>query len=137
MTYDVRVSHLEVRANRKQWRAVLPVIALAITACSTSPQRPARLGESSYGCMSAVLREKVPADLPDNTAHCVASGLIARYCSSPEAYLASAGKEIKDLIGQGDAEWRDWRADRVGVGCARRSESDDELVTCCEQSTQD
>jgi hypothetical protein len=83
--------------------------------------------------MSAVLREKLPADLPDDKAHCVASGLVARYCSVTEAYLAGAGKELRDLIGKGDAEWRDWRTDRAGIACARTAASDDELVSCCQR----
>jgi hypothetical protein len=118
---------------QRSWRAVVLVLALTISACSTISQRPARLGESSYGCISAVLREKLPADLPDDKAHCVASGLVARYCSVTEAYLAGAGKELRDLFGKGDAEWRDWRADRAGIACARTAASDDELVSCCQQ----
>jgi hypothetical protein len=81
--------------------------------------------------MSAVLRQKLPANLPDRAAHCLASGLIARYCSPTEAYLAGAGKELRDLLGRGDAEWGDWRADRVGVRCAHRAEDDEALATCC------
>jgi hypothetical protein len=119
---------------QRPWRAVIRLLALTITACSTIPERPARLSESSYSCMTSVLRQKLPADLPDERAHCVASGLLARYCSFTEAYLAGAGKELRDLLGPGDAEWRDWRADRVGIGCARTSKSDEELVSCCEQS---
>jgi hypothetical protein len=82
--------------------------------------------------MTAVLRQKLPANLPDKRAHCLASGLIARYCSLPEAYLAGIGKEIRDLLGRGDAEWADWRADRVGIACAHRAADDDGLVACCE-----
>jgi hypothetical protein len=83
--------------------------------------------------MSAALREKLPDNLPDGRAHCVASGLIARYCSVTEAVLAGAGKELKDLLGPGDAEWRDWRADRAGVACSRAAGSDDALIACCQQ----
>jgi hypothetical protein len=82
--------------------------------------------------MQAVLREQLPSDLPDQRTHCLAGGLIARYCSVTEAYLASAGKEVRDLLGHGDAEWRDWRADRVGIECARESGDDAALRECCE-----
>jgi hypothetical protein len=81
--------------------------------------------------MNVVLRQKLPANLPDHDAHCLASGLIARYCSPTEAYLAGVGKELRDLFGRGDAEWADWRADRVGVRCAQRAEDDAALATCC------
>ena len=81
--------------------------------------------------MQAVLQEKLPADLPDKRAHCLAGGLISRYCSVTEAYLAGAGKEVRDLLGHGDAEWRDWQADRVGIACARASADDASLAECC------
>jgi hypothetical protein len=83
--------------------------------------------------MKAVLESKLPPDLPDDEAHCMASGLITRYCSIPESYLAGLGKELRDLIGPGDAEWRDLTADRAGIRCARHADSDEALITCCTQ----
>ena len=112
---------------------VLTLLLFAISACGTVPQRPARLERSSYGCMEAVLREKLPPDLSDDHAHCVAAGLIARYCSVTEAYLAGAGKELRDLVGPGDAQWRDWISDRAGIACARRTSGDEALTACCLQ----
>jgi hypothetical protein len=108
--------------------ALLPFL---LSACGTVPQRPARLEHSSYGCMKAVLATKLPPALPDDEAHCLASGLIARYCSIPESYLAGLGKEARDLIGPGDAQWRDLTSDRIGNDCARHAESDEALATCC------
>lgn len=81
--------------------------------------------------MQAVVTNKLPADLPDSRAHCMASGLIARYCSRSEAYMAGIGKELRDLLGPGDAEWRDWRADRAGVACERDAKDDAEIAACC------
>ena len=81
--------------------------------------------------MQAVLKEKLQADLPDKRAHCLAGGLISRYCSITEAYLAAAGKEVRDLLSQGDAEWQDWRADRAGIGCARQAPDDAAVAACC------
>lgn len=83
--------------------------------------------------MQAVVHDKLPSDLPDKRAHCLAGGLISRYCSVTEAYLAGAGKEVRDLLGKGDAEWRDWRADRVGIECARESTDDAALAECCSE----
>jgi len=102
-----------------------------LTACASIANRPSRLAQSTYGCMEAVLREKLPADLPDKRAHCLAGGLISRYCSVTEAYLAGAGKEVRDLLGKGDAEWRDWQADRAGIACAREGADDSALPQCC------
>jgi hypothetical protein len=81
--------------------------------------------------MSAVVKQKLPSNLPDKRAHCLASGLIARYCSLPEAYMAGIGKELRDLVTGGDAEWADWRADRVGIACARGSSDDAAVAACC------
>jgi hypothetical protein len=82
--------------------------------------------------MEAVIKEKLPADLPDKRAHCIASGLISRYCSITEAYLAGAGKEMRDLLSSGDsAEGKDWRADRVGIECARETADDAAVAECC------
>jgi hypothetical protein len=106
-------------------------LGLSLSACTAMPARPARLAVSSYGCMDAVVKQKLPANIPDDHAHCLASGLIARYCSIPEAYLAGAGKELRDLLGAGDAEWRDWQADRAGIACARQAQSDQAVEDCC------
>jgi hypothetical protein len=111
--------------------AVTMVAVAHLTACATIANRPPRLAHSTYGCMQAVLHDKLPADVPDERAHCLAGGLISRYCSVTEAYLAGAGKEVRDLLGGGDAEWRDWRADRVGIECARESADDASLADCC------
>lgn len=99
------------------------------TACVSPPDRPAH---SSYECMVAV-RNTVPAGLQDKRAHCVASARISQRCSVTEAYLAGAGKEIRDLFTGGDAEWADWRADRVGIACAKHAASAELITSCCEQ----
>ncbi len=113
-------------------RAIAATLALIVVAgCVTVPNRPARPAKSSYGCMQAVVQNKLPAGLPDLRAHCLAAGLIARYCSGGEAYLAGAGKDLRDLLGPGDFEWKDWRADRAGIACARRASTDEELDVCC------
>src|SRR5215216_6785479 len=111
--------------------AAAVVVMANLTACATVADRPPRLARSSYGCMEAVLHEKLPANLPDKRAHCLAGGLISRYCSITEAYLAGAGKEVRDSLGHGDAEWQDWQADRVGIECARQSADDSALAECC------
>jgi len=108
----------------------LVVISLvaSLAACASSAPRPA---QSSYGCMEAVLANKLPAGLPDDRAHCLASGLIARYCSRGEAYLAGLGKELRDLFGPGHAQWQDWRADRAGISCAASATDDAGIAKCC------
>jgi hypothetical protein len=81
--------------------------------------------------MQAALDQRLPKNIPDAQAHCSASGLITRYCSVPEALMAGWGKELADLLGPGDAEWRDLVADRRGRSCALTARSDQELLQCC------
>jgi hypothetical protein len=107
------------------------VVTANLTACTSVANRPERPAQSSYGCMEAVVRDKLPQGLPDKRAHCLAGGLISRYCSITEAYLAGAGKEVRDLLGHGDVEWKDWQADRAGIECARQVADDGELAACC------
>jgi len=108
---------------------------LATAACAPLPHREVRPARSSLGCMQAALHDRLPEQLPDSQAHCLAAGLIARYCSVTEATLASVGKELKDLFGHGDAEWRDLQSDRRGIRCARNSRDDAGLRDCCMKTT--
>jgi hypothetical protein len=110
---------------------IIILLVAALTACTSVPNKPIRLSRSSVGCMQAVIREKVAEDLPEKRAHCLGAGLIARYCSITEAYMAGSGKELGDLVGRGDAEWEDWRADRSGISCARSATNDEQVEECC------
>jgi hypothetical protein len=107
------------------------ILLFLLAACAPLPQRAPRASHSSFGCMTAALRDRLPSDLPDVQAHCMASALIARYCSVSEATMAGWGKELKDLLGPGDAEWRDLRSDRRGITCARAATTEQELLACC------
>lgn len=104
--------------------------AVGLAACATAPGVQ-RLEPSSLGCMRAVVRDQVPTHIPDKQAHCLAAGMIARYCSRSEAYIASVGKEFTDLFDGGDAEWGDLVADRIGIRCEGTASSDAALQRCC------
>src|SRR5262245_32536429 len=106
-------------------------LLLLLCACAPLPHREPRAAHSSLGCMHAAMRDRLPAGIPDAQAHCMATGLIARYCSVTEASLAGLGKELKDLLGPGDAQWNDLEADRFGVSCARTTTTDEDLARCC------
>ncbi len=107
-------------------------LALALSACGTVPNKPSRAAYSTLGCMRAAVAtsSSIRAE-NDEQAHCLAAGMIARYCSIAEAYLAGMGKEISDLFTRGDAQWSDWRADREGIACARVAQDDADLALCC------
>ena len=121
------------------WNAVtrhllsLLISTIALTACGSVPSKPARLARSSLGCIEAVVQRVDIGGLNDQRVHCLVAGSISRYCSISEAYLAGIGKEIVDLFTRGDAQWTDWRADRIGIACAREAHDDAELAVCCER----
>ena len=112
-------------------RVVAGLVATTLLgACAAAPGVQ-RLSASSLGCMRAVVREKLPQNLPDKQAHCLAAGLITHYCSRPEAYLASYGKEFTDIFDGGDPEIGDIRADLLGIHCAATSITTNALAGCC------
>lgn len=81
--------------------------------------------------MQSALAGRTFETLHDDEAHCVATGLIALRCSVTESWLAAFGKELRDLVGPGDAALNDLRADRRGVRCARTTGKDG-LDACCQ-----
>lgn len=115
--------------------AFFGVLALCLAACAPLAGRESRAAKSSLSCMQHIRDEKLPPRIDDDMKHCVAAGLIARYCSRSEAWMASYGKELKDLFGPGDAQWRDIQADRRGIGCARSASSDADVQQCCAASS--
>jgi hypothetical protein len=119
-------AHWQVRGR---W-LMTTAACLALAACATAPGA-ARQSASSLGCMQAVVRERLPQGLPDKQEHCLAAGLIARYCSRPEAYLAGYGKEFTDIFDGGDPEIGDIKADLMGIRCERSAASTQDLAGCC------
>jgi hypothetical protein len=108
------------------------VLALNLVACAPLAVTEPRAARSTLGCMRASLAGRDLASRPDREAHCIAAGLIARRCSIGEAWLASYGKEVRDLLGRGNAEWRDLESDRKGIECARSATDEAGLLECCE-----
>lgn len=108
------------------------VAVIALCACVPMPERPAI---STLGCAQAVVSNKVPQGLADKPTHCIATALVARYCSRTEARLVSVGKEVKDLFSAGDAEWADLQADRLGLQCAEKADDDAGVGECCRAAT--
>lgn len=109
----------------------LAAVLLCLAGCTPLAVDTGRAGKSSLGCMRASLANHDLTRRPDYEAHCIAAGLIARRCSVGEAWLASYGKEIRDLLGRGDAEWRDVQSDRRGIHCARSATDETALLRCC------
>jgi hypothetical protein len=107
------------------------VAAISLQACAPLAVNEPRASESSLGCMKASIAGHDLSGRDDREAHCIAAGLIARRCSLTEAWLASYGKELQDLLGRGDAEWRDLRSDFAGIRCARSATDPASLSECC------
>jgi hypothetical protein len=112
-------------------RAAIVAIVSTLQACTPLPTRESRAAHSSLGCMRAALEQQDLTSRSDVDAHCIAAGLIALRCSKAEAWLAGVGKELGDLFGRGDAEWRDLQADARGIRCALSATDDAEFFDCC------
>jgi hypothetical protein len=108
--------------------------SLLATACAPLPAYEPRAARSSLGCMESALADHdLDLSANDAEAHCIAAGLIALRCSVTESWIAGIGKELRDLLGRGDAEIADLRSDARGVACARSTEKGG-LDACCRQS---
>jgi len=102
--------------------------AAVVSGCVAIPDRPAR---STLGCAEVAVQRDLRAGLPDKLEHCIAGGLIARYCSRTEARLAGVGKEIRDAFTGGDVELADIEATFAGVRCARDVHDVTAIEQCC------
>jgi hypothetical protein len=81
------------------------------------------------------VRDSVPKQGYDKRMHCLVAAGIAQRCSIFEADLAGLGKEFSDIFTPGgDPSWTDWRADRVGIKCAKRGRDPAVLAACCEEA---
>jgi hypothetical protein len=108
--------------------------SLLASGCAPLPTYEARADKSSLACIESAIAGRNLEALPDDAeAHCIAAGLIALRCSVTEAWIAGVGKELRDLLGPGDAEIKDLRNDARGVECARATGKDG-LDACCRQS---
>jgi hypothetical protein len=111
---------------------IVAALVLILCACTPLGVKESRAAKSSLSCMQTAIAGQDFDRRPDHEAHCVAAGLIALRCSVTEAQLASYGKELRDMLGRGDADWRDLRADRRGIACARSATDAQRLIACCE-----
>lgn len=104
--------------------------AVVSSACTPLIKDTPRPAASTLQCAREAIAG-LPREGSDDYLHCMAAGLIAHRCSVTEAYIASVGKELKDVIGPGAAQWRDWQSDRRGIRCAKGSQDETELRRCC------
>jgi hypothetical protein len=59
--------------------------------------------------------EVLVAGTTDKWKHCALSCMLARRCGAEDSFLIGIIKELADLVGPGNAEWADLRADADGV----------------------
>ena len=109
-------------AQDRRW---LIVLGLAVASCAATPRAPAS------SCMQQTVDSLKLAGLPDSRQHCLASGTIVLRCGRVSAWTAGYGKEIADLLGPGNFERRDLRANESGRDCAAGSADERELARCC------
>jgi hypothetical protein len=107
-----------------------PLLLGALAGCASlgGGSRPAG---SSLACARAAVAEVVTPAMTDKRKHCAGAASIAARCSVLEARLAYYGKEVSDMLGGGDPELEDLRADRAGVACARTDPAADAVLACC------
>lgn len=99
--------------------------------CVALATQEGRAAKSTLGCMRQAFAGYDLKARPDDEAHCIAAGSIARRCSVTEARIASYGKEFRDLFSRGDAQWRDIESDRRGIECARSATDEAAFLACC------
>jgi len=122
----------DITTSRLLWRSIrwaIVAVPVLLNGCTTLAGGE-RASASTFGCMREAIDQRLPEGFDDASLHCVASGLIALRCSATESMVAGYGKELQDLLGRGNAEWRDLQADRRGRECARRA-GEPGLVACC------
>jgi hypothetical protein len=69
----------------------------------------------------------------DKYRHCVVACEITGRCGKFAAIVAGIGKEIMDVVGDGNAEWEDWKADLKEIECAEDIDGDKRTKKTCEQ----
>jgi hypothetical protein len=89
---------------------------------------------SAGSCIQRTVDSLQLDGLPDARRHCLAAGTIAIRCGGASAFMAGYGKELSDVFGPGDAEWRDIVANRAGRRCAGQGTDAALLSACCEQA---
>lgn len=69
---------------------------------------------SAFFARSLKPQVEVP-DTTDKWKHCSLSCLLARRCGAEDSFLLGIIKELADVVGPGNAEWADLKADLNGV----------------------
>lgn len=106
-------------------RILVAIFALAPVACASPPRAPAS------SCMQQTVDALDLSGLSNDRKHCLASGSIALRCGTLPAWAAGYGKEMADLMGPGNFQRRDLRANSAGRACADRSADERALPACC------
>jgi RHS repeat-associated protein len=94
--------------------------------------------ETAIQCMNRIAKKYENMNVSDKYKHCMSAGEIYSECGPLSSYIASFGKEFKDLLGPGDASFKDLAADFDGIGCAKESGEDKcgkplTLDECCKK----
>ncbi|MEQ1803136.1 MAG: hypothetical protein ABL989_14505 [Gammaproteobacteria bacterium] len=101
------------------------IVALALVSCASPPRAPAS------SCMQQTLDSLDLSRQSNDRKHCVASGSIALRCGTGSAWAAGYAKELADLLGPGNFQRRDLRANSAGRRCAGASAREQDLAACC------
>jgi hypothetical protein len=94
------------------------LIILLITLCSFNV-----VAKDKFICSAYVLnkyKSLVPDSEYDKVKHCSYSCILRKKCGVLESYAMGIGKEIADLLGYGNAEMDDLRANQAGIKIGKK-----------------
>lgn len=60
------------------------------------------------------------AESYDKFKHCAFSCIIAVHCGSAQSWTVGVLKELQDIVGPGNADWKDYRANQTGIQLAKK-----------------
>ncbi|OUR96686.1 hypothetical protein A9Q84_10105 [Halobacteriovorax marinus] len=75
----------------------------------------------------------VPDSEYDKVKHCAYSCILRKKCGYIESWAVGIGKEIADLIGDGNAEMDDLRADAIGIKLGKRVRHIKQCLPACQK----
>src|SRR4051812_34366472 len=99
------------------------LFVLSVLCATPAFAGPAFTATTAICTVRTIKQYRPQIDLPqrlDKFKHCALSCIIALQCGPVESWGAGVIKELADLIGPGDPDWKDLRADRMGIQLMRR-----------------
>ncbi len=133
-----KIHGFEISPNqRPNWANIIPMKILILFICfstSLGAQTNPKVLLCTYKNAKVVVAIAKAHSHYDKNLHCSVSCMLTLRCNSGEVLLAGLFKELKDLLGYGNAEVKDLEADFFGVDLVRskRATTDQECLEQCD-----